>query len=70
MNGRHCISFSTVTSYVQLLTTHIYCVIMCGQLRSRAVLDSRCHLALQVEIYCTIKNVKKVTVLLVILLKR
>jgi len=28
------------------------------------VLDSRCHVALQVEIYCTIKNVKKVRVLL------
>jgi len=46
-----------------LLAINYRYVVWQEQLRSRAVLDSRCHLALQVEIYCTIKNVRKVTML-------
>jgi len=45
---------------------NLQCFLSWGQLQSRMVLDSRCHLALQVEIYCMFKNVKKVTTFCVI----
>ena len=36
-------------------------VMLCWQVRSRVMLDSRCHSALQVDIYSAVKNVKTVT---------